>query len=151
MLHFFKFSLPSDRMEIMQSKDQQYPAHSVSYTETDLPKLCPRQRHHLYYSVRKKKSASIPRLFARQISLKRVQDKRHHKTCRDKVQNCPSTKYFSRTSLFTIQYLRTHLQNFCATLKSILAALAQSYAHMGRVGKSWLAWRSGSQLRPTLF
>ena len=34
-------------------------SHGGSYTGTDLPKLCQRRRHHLYYSVREKKSASV--------------------------------------------------------------------------------------------
>lgn len=80
-----------------------------SYTDTNLPKLCWRKRHYIYYSVRKEICLYVPRLSARQISMKRVQDKGITRHVKNEMENCSSTKYFNRTSLFTIWYLRIPL------------------------------------------
>lgn len=54
----------------------------------------------------------LPKLFLRQTSLKRGQDKNYHKSCRNNVETCPLTTHWSQSSqssLFIILYLGMYL------------------------------------------
>lgn len=71
--------------------------------------LLPSEKNNRPFWTAGKYYLCLPRLFPRQTSLKRVQDKRYHKSCRNKVETCPLTTHCRQSSLFTILYLGMHL------------------------------------------